>query len=326
MTAKYNRDTQVKDADVFAAYYSTLAKNRQRVYGTAKNHRCKPGVCRLWEYIPPRGKILSDPIYVCTNSNTLHVCGVKCQYTEDTPKTDGYVCILTGKVVSQVYINHITPRNDDDNDNEQKNDHYSVFGGQLKYAKKKNVELRYAASQILIYNKLILLFTHATRDSILQSEIQRFQQTIIRKLRANITHRWTYTELTNLITDRYENHRSYLNTPMKSHDPRLLKLATAINTFWHRIQSENQRTGHGRTVFVALCVCMLSTGYTQDNITIFPKIPWVAAHAPDRSILNRICPTLKPKNIHALWKRLKPKLICRKTNTPLYNKMFPAVE
>ena len=314
------------EKEIMQAYFGIRALHNRRVYGTTNTHRCMAGVCRMWEYKPVHPRYVEYPTYVCTNSNTIHICGVKCEYTENTRQTDGHVCMLTGRVVAEEYTNHVLPVSEDDNNNEKKNDHYSRFGGQIRHKKCQRTEMKHASSRLLIHEKLVRLFTHPIRHNILEDEIKRFHQTIHRRINANITHAWTYYELTNLITERYKYHQRFLNPPLNPKDIRLGKLATAINIFWQRIQTNNQRTGHGRTVFVALCIYLLSKGYTQDNITIFPKVPWIAAHAPERSTLNRLYPTLKPRNINVLWKSLKHKIICRKTNTPNHTRIFPPID
>jgi len=290
-----------------------------RVFGECVLHTCVPDFCSMWEYPSPKNKHM---VFVCKESRKIHRCGAKCIYSIINKSKEGNVCTLTGMMTSTQSFLHYTRPSKDPNVKNNFNDHYIKMGNTKRRRSTPSPNTSKPPPTHLILETLKSIFsgTERHRSYIMQKE--RFFREVSKKFKKKRGYDINFMETSCAILSLYRSFGSMLNPPIDRSNKKIVLLSNAISDYWMKIGTSLARSPKTVGVFTAVCVSKLRTGYTINNIIIFPKIDWISRYAPSDINFSGLHIGIQCRSMSIAWRKMQEKIICPQTNTPIHGTLF----
>jgi len=274
----------------------------------------------MWEY---PYKIHKEMAFVCVESGNIHRCGSLCKDHTITKRREGCVCIFTGIVVSSQILLHYTRPSKNPHDKRDLNDHYIKMGSVgRKKSPSTRTNLNLNIPTQLVTDTLHSIFLGPERHHSYDVQKGRFFRQVCKYFKKNKDLPIIFTETNVKLFTLYKSFGSMLNPPMKKIIPQLTLLAKAIAIYWVTLKTSLARSPKTIGVFTAVCVSKLRTGYSVDNVVIFPKINWISYHAPADINFSGLHAGIQCRSMSHAWRKMQEKFICSKTNTPIHGMLF----
>lgn len=314
--------TSIKDTDIIIKFNEWCRLKNHRVYGEILHHMCVPGHCCMWEH-PKKDHL--DQIFVCKHSRKIHRCSTACEYLAVGNAREGYVCTLTGMVSRELLTLHYTRPSKDLSSKYLAHDHYIKMGkGQSK--KRKQSAINKPPPSALILETLKSIFSGKERYKTYNTQKDRFFRESTKRFKKYRHQHINFIKTTGEILSLYKSFGSMLNPPMPHSPEKLLALSHSISNYWVKVGTSLARSPKTVGVFTAVCVSKLRTGYSINDIVIFPKVDWINRYSPSDINFSGLHAGIQCRSMSITWRKIQEKIICSKTNTPIHGMLFKMYE
>lgn len=291
------------NTDALIAEYNTRCRRRnQPVYAAIVHHHCTPS-CKLYHL-----KTLADktPLFICTYSRNIHVCGHGCIHAQVTPRSESIVCGLTGWVLPvAVEKNYATMSTNTSNVTTYTNSSTIVMG---THTKPKNHSKRAPAYTTLplqtVVDALYVFFG-----------VNKHSDSTQTKRHIKVRFPITFTAL------QKQLFQSVAMDPEPITPIRVQKLAKAIVRFYAQLGMRWSLSGKNIATFTAVVLSKLRTGYAIKTVEMFPRVDWITQHAPyDVEFAGML--QIKCRAMSTLWRKIQQLMVCPQSGIPIHTKLF----
>ena len=315
MAATASCNTSDVEVIARARDYLNKLKRRQNINVFAANelHHCSPR-CSFVEFKDP---ITQQLVFVCQKSMKVHFCGCRCEESFLPPKSEGYVCRLTGFVVADPpSVSYVRKSRDAYSKNRFVGDTYVRMGsGVSKQKRSQTLTITPFTSTL----KLILTGKH--RESMYAASKKKYLKEVCNLVgkRKGIPQSLQLVSMS--IRDTYQKNRPHLNMPTTSTDARMETLGRQIFAYFKKFSSL-KKTPRSIQTFVCVCVSKLRDGFSVCGVPIFKQNELCFKHAPSDIQFGSL-PGIHCRHISILWRQMLSEVLSEKTNTPKSAMIFP---
>lgn len=279
------------------------------MFGRLNFHLCSKE-CYFWQHPSVQNT------FVCKRSRKVHFCGKKCDQGILSFNREGYICALTGiELDSKVEVHYVTLSKSQYSTQKYVGNNFISMDKKIpKGYKKPSTNL---TKQISLAVVLIL----AGDDRYVQHSeyMSKFNKHIMSA--QSPTDSFSFLNLQPKIREAIEKYMPYLKPPLSKTDSKLDYISNKIISYFSKFTDLNIKSPKVVLTFTAVCISKLVTGVYIKNITVIPKIQWIADHAPADIQYSGI-KGLQCRNISIMWRRMLQEILCPHTGMPRHEKLF----